>query len=28
MIEIENALFVGNELVEEFLLNGLEALGA
>lgn len=28
MIEIEDVLFVGNELVEEFLLDGLEALWA
>jgi hypothetical protein len=28
VIEIENVLFVGDELVEEFLLNGLEVLGA
>lgn len=28
MIEIEDVLFVGDELVEEFLLDGLEALGA
>jgi len=28
MIEIEDMLFVGDELVEEFLLDGLETLGA
>ena len=28
MIEIEDMLFVGNELVEEFLLDGLGTLGA
>jgi hypothetical protein len=27
MIEIEDVLSVGDELVEEFLLDGLEALG-
>jgi len=28
MVEIEDVLFVGNKLVEEFLLDGLEALRA